>query len=204
VSSSPPAVAILVDAVRLKDFERLASALDPAVRFRALAPGEAVDVGSATEAVSVFRKWFADKDDLELVESESEEVVDRIQFRYRLHLRRAGVPYVVEHRLCGDLERGRFATLDLLCSGFRPRGAAATAGSVHRFDAGDLGCGTGLPREFRTRLGQIPIGHQLEVVTRDAAAREDLPSLTRMLGHKVVAVDTRPDGEINIRVERVK
>jgi len=204
VGSRPPAVGILVDAVLLKDFVRLATALDPSVRFRALAPGETLDVGSAAEVVGAFRKWFADKDDLELVDSDFEEIVDRAQFHYRLHLSKAGVPYVVEQRLCGDLEAGRFVTLDLLCTGFRPLGVAAAVGSVHRFDAGDLGCGTGLPREFRTRLGQIPVGHQLEVITSDAAAREDLPSLARMLGHRLVAVDATPQGKISIRVERMK
>jgi TusA-related sulfurtransferase len=163
-----------------------------------------VDVNSAAEAVGVFRRWFGDKQDLELVEAEGEQLVDRTQFRYRLRLRRNGEPCLVEHRACGDLEGGRFVALDLLCSGFRPCGVPEGAGSVHRFDAGELGCGTGLPREFRARLAQVPIGHQLEVVTHDPSAREDLPSLTRMLGHRVVAIDSGPDGEITIRVERTK
>jgi TusA-related sulfurtransferase len=198
VSSRPGPVAILLESLLCKDFERLTGALDPRVRFRALAPGESVDVGSADEAARVFRRWFADKDEIELVLSEAEPLGERTQLRYRLRLRRNGEPLLVEHRLCGDVEDDRFVSLDLLCSGFRPWGA----GTVHRFDAGELGCGTGLPREFRARLGQIPVGHQLEVVTRDPAAREDLPSLARMLGHRVVAMDSGPDGEITIRVER--
>ncbi len=204
MSSRPEPVAILLESLLSKDFERLSSALDPRVRLRALAPGESVDVGTADEAVRVFRKWFGDKDELELVLSEAEPLVDRIQLRYRLRLRRNGEPFLVEHRLCGDVEDGRFVALDLLCSGFRPCGPAPGAGTVHRFEAGELGCGTGLPREFRARLGQIPVGHQLEVVTRDPGAREDLPSLARMLGHRVVAMDSGPDGELTIRVERVK
>lgn len=204
MSSRPEPVAILLESLLRKDFERLKGVLDPGVRFRALAPGESVDVGSADEAVGVFRKWFGDKDEVELVLSEAEPLVDRIQLRYRLRLRRNGEPFLVEHRLCGDVEGGRFVSVDLLCSGFRPCGPAPGAGTVHRFETGGLGCGTGLPREFRARLGQIPVGHQLEVVTRDPAAREDLPSLARMLGHRVVATDSGPDGEITIRVERVK
>ena len=204
MSSRPGPISILLESLLGKDFERLKGVLDPGVRFRALAPGESVDVGSADEAVRVFRKWFGDKDELELVFSEAEPLVDRIQLRYRLRLRRNGEPFLVEHRLCGDVEDGRFVALDLLCSGFRPWGPAPGAGTVHRFEAGALGCGTGLPREFRARLGQIPVGHQLEVVTRDPAAKEDLPSLARMLGHRVVAMDSGPDGEIKIRVERGK
>ena len=202
MSSTSGPVATLLESLLRKDFERLAGALDPRVRFRALAPGESVDVGSADEAARVFRRWFADKDEIELVLSEAEPLGERTQLRYRLRLRRNGEPLLVEHRLCGDVEDDRFVSLDLLCSGFRPCGPPPGAGTVHRFEAGELGCGTGLPREFRARLGQIPVGHQLEVVTRDPAAREDLPSLARMLGHRVVAMDSGPDGEITIRVER--
>lgn len=204
MSSRPEPVAILLESLLSKDFERLKGALHPGVRFRALAPGESVDVGSADEAARVFRRWFADKDALELVLSETEPLGDRTQLRYRLRLRRNGEALLVEHRLCGDVEDDRLVSLDLLCSGFRPCGPSPGAGTVHRFETGELGCGTGLPREFRARLGQIPVGHQLEVVTRDPAAREDLPSLARMLGHRVVATDSGPDGEVTIRVERVK
>ena len=143
MSSRPEPVAILLESLPRKDFERLKGVLDPGVRFRALAPGESVDVGSADEAVGVFRKWFGDKDELELVLSEAEPLVDRIQLRYRLRLRRNGEPFLVEHRLCGDVENGRFVSLDLLCSGFRPCGPAPGAGSVHRFEAGELGAGPG-------------------------------------------------------------
>jgi len=204
VSAETPAVESFVEGLRLKDWERLATALDPAVRFRALVPGELVDVGSASEVVAAFRRWMDDKQDVELVSSESEMLVDRVRFRYRLRLTRKGDPYVVEQELVGDLEAGRFVALDVLCSGFRPLGVAAKGAGLHRFDAGDLGCGTGLPREFRTRLAQIPLGHQLEVVTADASAREDLPALARMLGHKVLEIESLPEGRILIRVERAK
>lgn len=202
--STPEAVSTLVEALLAKDFERLPDAFDPRVRFRALAPGESVDVHSAQDAALAFRRWFADKDEPELVLSEVEDIVDRTQVRYRLLVRRGGEPLLVEHRLCGDLEAGRFVALDLLCSGFRPCGVSTPAGSVHRFETADLGCGTGLPREFRARIGQIPVGHRLEVVTRDPAAREDLPSLARMLGHRVVGVEKGADGAVTIRVERAR
>lgn len=204
MSSRLEPVARLLDAVIRKDFEGLKSVLHPDVRFRALAPGESVDVGTADEAARVFRRWFADKDGLELVDSEAGPIVDRAQLRYRLRLLRNGEPCLVEHRLFGDLEEERFVSLDLLCSGFRPCGPAPAQGSVHRFEAGELGCATGLPREFRARLVQIPIGHLLEVRTRDAAAKEDLPALARMLGQRVVAIDAGPDGQTRICVERVK
>jgi len=202
--TEPGAAVTFLAALLARDFAGLAAALDPAVRFRALAPGEAVAVESAAEVVAAFARWFGDKEELELVASEAAAIGDRTQMRYRLRLRRRGELLVVEQVLCGDLEGERFAALDLLCSGFRPAGAAPAVGEVHRFDAGDLGCGTGLPREFRARLGQIPVGHRLMVVTRDPAAREDLPALARMLGHQVLAIDSLPGGEVNIVVERTK
>jgi arsenite methyltransferase len=74
--------------------------------------------------------------------------------------------------------------------------------AIHHFDAGELGCGSGLAEEFRRRLEAIPPGDQLEVVARDPAAKEDLPSLARMLGHQVTSLDPRRDGGMVMTVER--
>lgn len=88
-----------------------------------------------------------------------------------------------------------------------PEGATSHAegakvGAIHHFDAGNMGCATGLAEEFRRRLEAIAPGDLLEVVARDPAAKEDLPSLTRMLGHGVKSVESRSDGGIVMTVER--
>lgn len=75
-------------------------------------------------------------------------------------------------------------------------------GVIHHFDAGNLGCASGLADEFRRHLEAIAPGDRLEVVARDPAAREDLPSLARMLGHQVHSVEPRNDGEVVLIVER--
>jgi TusA-related sulfurtransferase len=75
---------------------------------------------------------------------------------------------------------------------------------VHIFDAGDLGCGTGLPREFLNQIRAIPVGDHLRAIVSDPAAREDLPALARMLGQSVVSLQTADDGRLLITVERVK
>jgi TusA-related sulfurtransferase len=67
-----------------------------------------------------------------------------------------------------------------------------------------LGCGTGLPRAFKQRLDSIAVGDLLRAVVADPAAREDLPALARMLGHRVQSVEEAPDGRLVINVERVK
>lgn len=77
-------------------------------------------------------------------------------------------------------------------------------GEIHDFDAGDLGCGTGLPRVFADRMKSLAVGDVLRSVVSDSAAREDLPALARMLGHRVQAVEDAPDGRLVITVERVK
>lgn len=203
-SSSPSAVRDFVDALSKLDFDALGSALDPEVEFRALTPGETLRFASSVEVASCFRRWFGDKTDLELLQHKTDTLIDRVLFAYRFRLRRGEQPFLVEQRICSTIENGRLAVIDLVCSGFRPEGVAETVASVHRFDAGDLGCGSGLPREFRARISQIPVGHILEVVTTDPSAREDLPSISRLLGHKVRSVEPGEEGKFVIRVERVK
>lgn len=195
---------IWIEALARRDFDQLESLLVPDVRFRALVPGEQVAVVGAREAVACYRRWFGDKVDFELLDSHAGMLVDRAGVRFRARVRRDGCSYVVDQVLWGDMEHGRFVTFDLVCSGFRPEGSQPAGASKHLFDAGDLGCGTGLPREFRTRLAQIPVGHVLEVVTRDASAKEDLPSMARLLGHTVRSVETGSDGRHIIQVERTQ
>lgn len=204
MNSTAPAAEAFVAALLQLDFESLEHTLEPKVEFRALVPGELVNVATASEAVQCFRRWFGDKTGLELLHHRSEVFIDRLLLEYRLRLRKGDQPYLVEQRICSIIENGKFAVIDLICSGFRPQGVVETEASVHRFDAGDLGCGSGLPREFRARMGQIPVGHILEVVTKDPSAKEDLPSMSRLLGHKVRSVEPGSGGEIIIRVERAK
>lgn len=200
----PDPVGAFIDALAGQDSDALAATCRPDVAFRALAPGESVVCGSAGEVATVFRRWFGTARRIEVNASEAAPVMDRIGFGYRLRLHDAEGTRLVEQRAYADVEDGQFAALDLVCSGFRPETAAAAAEHVHRFDAGALGCGTGLPREFRARIGLIPVGDVLEVVARDPSAREDLPALARMLGHRVRSAGGGPDGTFIIQVERAK
>ena len=197
-----PVASAWINALAQHDFEALRSALAPTVQFRALVPGEKVIIGSVAEVVACFRRWFEDAIDMEVIEEHSALLIDRLQVRFRARLRKKGQPYLIDQSLWATLEDGKFVAIDLLCSGFRPEEVIAVNVSVHVFDAGDLGCGTGLPREFRTRLTQIPVGHILEVITGDPAAKEDLPALARLLGHQVRSVESGPDGRHRIQVER--
>jgi TusA-related sulfurtransferase len=75
---------------------------------------------------------------------------------------------------------------------------------MHEFDAGTKGCGEGLGKEFRRRIEAIPVGEVLEVTVRDPSAKEDLPSLARLLGHRVLSVEARDNGRLVITTERAK
>jgi TusA-related sulfurtransferase len=72
------------------------------------------------------------------------------------------------------------------------------------FDAGEMGCATGLTTEFRRRIQSVDLGHLLEVVVHDASAKVDLPSLARMMGHRVRSSGTRQDGAGVVVVERAR
>lgn len=204
MASNASVAQAFVEALAKLDFEGLESVLEPKLEFRALIPREFVAVSSASETVQHFRRWFGDKTQLELLHQKTETLVDRFLLEYRLRFRKGDQPYLVEQRICSTIENGKFAVIDMVCSGFRPEGVAESEASIHRFDAGDLGCGSGLPREFRARIGQIPVGHILEVVTKDPSAREDLPAMSRLLGHKVRSIEPGTEGKFVIRVERSK
>ncbi len=81
-----------------------------------------------------------------------------------------------------------------------PEGRDAEA--VAEFDAGDRGCGDGLAQEFRRRIDAVDVGQRLRVTVRDPSAKADIPSVARMLGHRVLSEEPFADGRLTITVER--
>ena len=71
-------------------------------------------------------------------------------------------------------------------------------------EAWERGCAEGRVKEARSRIATVPIGESLEVVVRDPAAKEDLPSLARLLGHRVMSTQAHDDGRLTVTVERQK
>jgi TusA-related sulfurtransferase len=65
-----------------------------------------------------------------------------------------------------------------------------------------MGCADGLAQEFRRRLDAVPVGDSLAAVVSDPAAKEDLPSLARMLGQAVTSIEAHDDGRLTINVEK--
>jgi TusA-related sulfurtransferase len=183
------------------DFERLAGCLAPQVTMRMLLPSGPGERHGRAEVRRAFEGWFGKAVALDTRRSERDEVGDRFRLAWAFRLQRDGGEEVIEQVAFCDVGAEGIERVDLLCSGFLPLPAAGPAG-VHAFDAGGLGCADGLAQAFRRRIGLIPVGDALVVTVSDPAAREDLPSLARMLGHAVTSAEAQPDGRLTITVER--
>ena len=197
---------LFLRALSERDYEAVRPLLVEDVGFRMLVPRGLMTDSGASNTVGRFVGWFADADSQEWESSSVAQVAGRVAVTYRVRLHKPGGWHLIEQHLMLDLDdTGRVARIDLLCSGFRPIAAELPAedrAAVHDFDAGDLGCADGLAGEFRRQITSIPVGDALVVATRDPAAREDLPSLARLMGHVVRSTEASEDGRLLITVER--
>jgi TusA-related sulfurtransferase len=192
----------LVVALSDRDSERLEACFHPEVRMRALVPSGFQELEGALAVARRLNSWFVEAESIEVLEKNVYRVADRLHIRYRFRERYSdGESEIIEQNAYCDLREGQIVAIDLLCSGLRPESCIEIT-DVHRFDAGDLGCSSGLPEEFRRQINLIPIGSTLEIVTRDPSAKEDLPSLTRLLGHRMVSVRNSPEGSTVLVVQR--
>jgi TusA-related sulfurtransferase len=195
----------LVDAVAARDFNRMVASFAVDATIRYLVPRGPRQITGAPEIAAKFLDWFGDGDPIEVQEILVQPVSDRTSVRYRFLLREEGAWKIVEQQTYLDVDdEGRIRAIDLLCSGFRPADDPAKSGRTHGFDAGQMGCSDGLAPEFRRRIGAIPLGDVLAVTVRDPAAKEDLPALARLMGHKVGSVQNVGDGRLTITVEKTR
>jgi TusA-related sulfurtransferase len=192
----------LLDALMTRRFAAARVVLAEDVRFRMLVPSGLMTDEGADAAIGRFTSWFAEADPFQVETSSAEEVEGRATVTYRLRLRRPNGWQLIEQHLMMDVGAdGRVQAIDLLCSGFRPIAVEGLA-DEHRYDAGDLGCADGLAAEFRRQIQSIPVGHVLVVSTSDPAAKADLPSLARLMGHVVRSINAPGDGRLLVSVER--
>jgi tRNA 2-thiouridine synthesizing protein A len=177
-----------VDAIVRLDFERVEALLSPAIRFRALIPSAVTEAATARGARAEIERWFADADRVELVRMGADEVVDRLHLAYRLRIHEDGAWRVAEQQAYAAVEGGHFATLSMLCSGFRPEAAAAVdmPGAASRLDAIGASCATLTPR-IREAMADLGSGEVLEVVADDPAAEAGLAAWGRLTGNQLVA-----------------
>jgi tRNA 2-thiouridine synthesizing protein A len=192
----------LVAALADRSAKRLEECFRSEARLRALVPSGFREREGSSAVAATFMAWFAEAESIQVLDQGADRIGGRLRLRYRFRERYAdGAVKVIEQQAFCDVKDGRIVSIDLLCSGHVPEPSDAT-GHVRQFDAGDLGCGSGLPQEFRRQINALPMGGILEVVARDPSAREDLPSLARLLGQRVLSVKGTPDGSTVLTVQR--
>jgi ketosteroid isomerase-like protein len=111
----------LVEAIAEQDVAAIAACFAADTHFRALIPPGFRERTGAGETAALIAAWFADSTELDLVDSETGEVGDRVHIAYRFEGIEDGQPYVVEQQLYGTVGDGKIERAELVCSGFRPR-----------------------------------------------------------------------------------
>ena len=86
VSVPEPVAPQLIDAIAGQDEAALAACFAPAVDFRALIPPGLRERVGAVETSALISQWFSDTTEMELLDSHSDEVGDRLHVS--LHYRR--------------------------------------------------------------------------------------------------------------------
>jgi TusA-related sulfurtransferase len=183
-----------------RNFDRLAATLADDAQGRLLLPYGLEEPNGRDAIVGHFKRWFGSASRFELASSSEETVGPRHRATWRFNVEREGRREVIEQLVYVEVGPQGIRKIDLLCSGFQQEAANA----IKHFDAGAMGCADGLAQEFRQQLAEVPLGALLEVVVRDPAAKEDLPSLARMLGQQIRSIDSTADGRQIITVERTK
>ena len=186
-----------------RDFERLVASLASDAHARFLLPHGLEEYDGRDAIVARIRSWFGSASVFDLALSTEDQVGMRHRISWRFNVVRDGSHQVIEQVVYLDLGPRGIERIDLLCSGFLAEPGVA-AGPTQVFDAGDMGCGDGLAQEFRRQIAKVSIGESLEVVVSDPAAKEDLPSLARLLGQRITSTEAHDDGRLTITVERQK
>ena len=183
-----------------RDFDRLAGTLAEDAQGRLLLPYGLEEPDGRDAIVGHFKRWFGSASRFELTSSSEEVIGPRHRITWQFKVEREGRREVIEQLVYIEVGPQGIRKVDLLCSGFQQEAASI----VKQFDAGAMGCADGLAQEFRQQIAEVPVGALLEVVVRDPAAKEDLPSLARLLGQQVRSIDSTADGRQIITVERTK
>ena len=187
-----------------RDFEELGGILAEDARARMLLPRGLEEHAGRDAIVRRIESWFGSASEFELAKASEDVIGRRHRLTWRFSVVRDGsTRELVEQLVFLDIGPRGVEQLDLLCSGFQLT-SCVVAAAAEVFDAGAMGCADGLAEEFRRQLAKVPVGASLEVVVRDPAAKEDLPSLARMLGQAVTSTEAHDDGRLTVTVEKRK
>jgi hypothetical protein len=111
----------LVEAIAAQDAAAIADCFSPEAEFRALTPYGLRERTGADETAALLAAWYGDSTVIDLIDTRTDEVGDRLHLMYRFEGIEEGQPYVVQQHLFYTVEEGKIAAADLLCSGFLPR-----------------------------------------------------------------------------------
>lgn len=192
----------LLDAITSRDASAMEGALTPEAILRALLPSGAIEVRGSSAIAARFHAWFGAAPTFVVLDASTTPIADLDHVSYRARVRQpdATTDTVIEQHLICSANGTAVETIDLVCTGFRP--IPELNNPAARFDAGSLGCGDGLAAGFKQRIAEIDVGDLLSVRTIDPSAKEDLPSLARLLGHTIHSTEDHADGGLTITVER--
>ena len=114
----------LVDVVANRRFDELEALIHPEARLRSLNAAGPIEVHGPRDVTAVFEGWYADADPFELVTSWVRHMTDRIQVSWQFAGEKPGHdgPENVEQHLFIKVVDGQILRIDMVCSGFRPRG----------------------------------------------------------------------------------
>jgi hypothetical protein len=115
---------VFLESLATRDYQQMAATLSANVGFRAILPSGAMDWNGADVVAAVFRSWFGEAEDFELIDATVGEVGGRLHLSWRLRVRPApfGIGegwHVIEQQAYADAAE-TIESLDLLSSGFRP------------------------------------------------------------------------------------
>ena len=111
----------LVEAIGVRDYDAIGRLLAPGARLRALVPHALREDEGSEAVVARLRSWWDEIRDFELLESEVEEMADRLRVRYRVACSGGeDGPSLLEQTAYLTVEDDRIAVVNLVCSGFRP------------------------------------------------------------------------------------
>ena len=108
-------------AVAAKDHDRVRQLLHPELDFRAMTPSRVWEAEQPDDVVSALCIWFDDGDTIEGLEMvETDAFADRERVGYRLRVRNADGPHLVEQQAYYSERDGQIGWLRIMCAGYRP------------------------------------------------------------------------------------
>jgi hypothetical protein len=110
-------------AVAAKDHDRVRELLHPDLDFRAMTPSRIWEAADADELMQVLGTWFDEGDEIEGIDAiDVDTFADRQRVGYRLRVRNADGPHLVEQQAYLSPQDGRIGWLRIMCAGYRPVG----------------------------------------------------------------------------------